>query len=69
MDEEHQCQQAGHLAVVGQRRVERPGEADRLLGQVGTDQGRSCRAGVALVEDQVQDRLARVIRRVTVCSG
>ena len=34
VDEEHQRQQAGHLAVVGQRRVERPGEADRLFRQV-----------------------------------
>jgi hypothetical protein len=55
VDEEHQGQQGGHLAVIGPGRVERPSEANRLLGQVDPDQGRSCRAGVTLVEDQVQD--------------
>ena len=55
VDEEHQGQQPGHLAVAGQRRVERPREADGLLGQVDPDQGGSGGAGVALVEDQVQD--------------
>ena len=44
VDEEHQREQPGHLAVVGQRRVERPGEADRLLGQVDPDQRRPRRA-------------------------
>ena len=55
VDEEHQREQPGDLAVVGQRRVEGPGQADRLLGEIDAMQLRPGRAGVALVEDQVQD--------------
>ncbi len=54
MHEEHQRQQPSHLGVLWPREMERPGEPDRLFGQVDSDQRRSLRAGVALVEYQVE---------------
>ena len=52
--EQHQGQQPGHLAVVGQQPVDQAGQPDRLGRQLGAVQARARRAGVALVEDQVE---------------
>ena len=55
LGEQHQRQQPGHLAVVGEQRADQAGQPDRLGGQVGTH-GVGVGAGreVALVEDEVQ---------------
>ena len=54
LDEKHEGQQAGRLAVLGQQRADQASEPDRLGREVGTH-GVGTRAGgeVALVEDQV----------------
>ncbi|OIJ90076.1 hypothetical protein BIV25_32790 [Streptomyces sp. MUSC 14] len=54
VSEQHQREQPGHLAVLGQLRVHRPGQPDRLAGEVGADQLGARGSGVALVEDQVE---------------
>ena len=46
--DEHQRQEAVHLALVGHQLGERPAEPDRLAGEIDA-------AAVALVEDQVDD--------------
>ena len=55
LGEQHQRQQAGHLAVLGEQRADQTRQPDRLGGQVGTH-GVGVGAGreVALVEDEEQ---------------
>jgi hypothetical protein len=36
LGQQHQCQQSGHLAVVGQERTDQAREPDRLGGQLVT---------------------------------
>src|SRR5215218_918068 len=52
--QQHQREQARDLAVVGQQRVDRAGEADRLPRQLRALELRAGRRGVALAEDQVE---------------
>jgi hypothetical protein len=52
--QQHQREQPGHLAVLGQLRVHHPGQPDRLAREVGTVQIAARGGGVALVEDQVE---------------
>ena len=51
----HEGEQAGDLGVLGQGRPHRPGQPDGLAGQVGPSQVGTAAAGVALVEQQVED--------------
>ena len=53
--EQHQRQQAGHLAGVGQMAVQLAGQPDGLVRQGHVVQPGPGRAGVALGEDQVED--------------
>ena len=53
--QQHQRQQPGDLAVVGQQPVQLAGQPDRLGGQLGPLQVGPGAGGVALVEDQVED--------------
>ena len=53
--QEHQCQQPGHLAVLGEQPVQVAREPDRLAGQLGSLQVRPGGRGVALVEHEIQD--------------
>ena len=52
--EQHEREQAGDLAVVGEQRVQHAGEPDRLGGEVGALQVVARRGRVALVEDEVE---------------
>jgi len=55
VDQQHQREQAGHLAVVRQQVVDGAGEPDRLARELRALKVRARRRRVALVEDQVQD--------------
>ena len=52
--QEHQREQAGHVAVVGQELMDLAHQADRFVRQIGAMQLGSRARRVALVEDQVQ---------------
>ena len=52
--QQHQREQAGDLAVVGQQAVQHAGEPDRLGGQLDAGEVGPGGAGVALVEDQIE---------------
>jgi hypothetical protein len=52
--EEHEGEQAGDLAVVGEAAVEIAGQADGLAGEVAALQGGAA-AAVALAEAEVED--------------
>jgi hypothetical protein len=52
--EQHEGEQARHLAVVGQQAVDQAGQPNRLGCQLAALQTRPRRAGIALVEDQVE---------------
>jgi hypothetical protein len=53
--EQHQREEPGHLAVLREQAVHDPGQPDRLGRQLGALQVRAGRAGVPLVENQVED--------------
>ena len=53
--QQHQREQPGDLGVVRQHAVQRPGQPDRLPGQLDALQRGARGGGVALIEDQVQD--------------
>ncbi len=52
--EQHESEQAGDLGILRCGRVDAPGQADGLAGQVGAGQVGAAAAGVALVEEQVE---------------
>ena len=54
MVQEHQRQQAAHLALVGHQRAEQPPQPDRLVAQLAPHHGVGLGRQVALVEDQVE---------------
>ena len=54
VDEQHEREQAGDLAVVGDEAEEVAGQADGLRGEVGSHEVGPGHRGVALVEQQVQ---------------
>ncbi len=53
--QQHEGQEAGELGVLGQGGVQDPGEADGFAGEVGAGHVGPAVAGVALVEQQVED--------------
>ena len=55
IDQEHQGEQPGDLGVIGQQAPRHPRQADRLVRQLGSMELCSTTAGIALVEDEVQD--------------
>ena len=52
--EQHEREQAGDLALVRERRVQLPGQPDRLGAELDPVQAVAGAGGVALVEDQVE---------------
>ena len=54
LDQQHQGEQPRRLGVVGHRTVHHPGQPDRLAGELHALTVVARRAGVPLVEDQVQ---------------
>ena len=52
--EQHEREEPGHLAVVGEQAADFAGEADGFTREIRTLQIGARRRGVALVEDQVQ---------------
>ena len=53
--EQHQREQPGHLAVVGERALDLAHQADRLAREIGTLELVARGRGVPLVEDEVED--------------
>ncbi len=53
--EQHEREEAGDLGILGQAGPDAPGQPDGLARQVGAGQVRAAAAGVALVEQQVED--------------
>lgn len=51
--EEHQCEQSGDLALIGEVRAKQAAEADRLIGELGAHRVAVSGPEVALVVDQV----------------
>jgi hypothetical protein len=56
LGQEQQGQQAAGLGLAGHQPGQQPGEADGLAAQIGADEVIAGRGGVALVEDEVDDR-------------
>ena len=52
---EHQCEQAGNLRILALKTADHPSEPDRFMRQIVATEFGPGAAGVALVEDQVQD--------------
>jgi hypothetical protein len=52
--EQHEGEESGDLAVLGQAIAELPGQSDRLGGQLGAMQRKPGAGGVSLVGDQIQ---------------
>ena len=55
VDQQHQREQAHHLAVVGKQPPHHPRQPDRLVRQLGPEQRAPRAARVPLVEDEVED--------------